>query len=350
MTDLDQRIASVLRERADGEIDARRLLRGSRALGRRRQARRRVSAGTALALVGVLGFVGAVRGDVGGLAGRMPWAATTPGVTPPPVPPLADGVPGAATEPARVATDPQVLHFAVDPAQARYLGWSARRDDVESIRFTVGGGRPVLVEVSRSRDLLSQGGVEGFSFDAGAEPLPFDGSFRQVDGTGGGMILSWRPVAGLYARASTPGTDRDALRRAVEAVRWDEARRCAGPMRLTTLPPAATVVSCGVDVSSFPGGVNVYLSVARGTNATMRVRFDYAGGIAGSRDAGNRTVAGRPAYLSPDATELELLGIPKAHLIATFGGFDKGFSEAEAAAVLAGARLAEHPTDPKTWP
>lgn len=94
MTDLDQRIASALRERADGDVDTDRLLRGSRTLGRRRQARRRITAGTALTLVGVLGLVGVVRADVGGLAERLPWAATTPATPPPPVPPPADGVPG----------------------------------------------------------------------------------------------------------------------------------------------------------------------------------------------------------------------------------------------------------------
>ena len=88
MTDLDQRIVSVLREHAEGETDTGRLLRRSRALGRRRQVRRRVTAGTALALVGVLGFTGVVRADVGGLAERMPWTAATPEVAPTPLPPL----------------------------------------------------------------------------------------------------------------------------------------------------------------------------------------------------------------------------------------------------------------------
>ncbi|WP_319463546.1 hypothetical protein [Micromonospora sp. RTP1Z1] len=348
MTDLDQRIASVLRERAEGETDIHRLLRTSRARGRRRQLRRRAAAGTALALVGVLGFAGVTGADLGGLSGRLPWTAASPTVAAP-VPPRADGVPGAVADPMRVATDAQVLHFGVDPARARYLGWGVRQNEVESVRFTVGSGRPVLVEVSRSVELLSRGGVEGFTFDAVEEPLPFDGTVREVPGQTGGLILSWRPVNGLYARASTAGRDQTALRRAVDALRWDQARRCPGPLRLTTLPPGATVVTCDVDVSAFPGGVNMRFTLLRGENATMRVSFDYASQLAGSRTAGNRTVDGRSAYLYPDGTKLEVLGIPKAHLIATFGGLDKGFTEADASAVLAGARVAEDLTDPHTW-
>ncbi|TYB35833.1 hypothetical protein FXF50_21120 [Micromonospora sp. AP08] len=348
MTDLDQRIASVLREHAEGETDTHRLLRNSRALGRRRQVRRRTATGTALALVGVLGFVGVGGTDLGGLSGRLPWGAATPTAASP-VPPLAGGVPGATADPSRVATDARVLHFGVDPARARYLGWGVRRDEVESVRFTVGSGRPVLVEVSRSRDLLSRGGVEGFTFDAVEEPLPFDGTVREVPGQTGGVILSWRPVDGLYARASTAGRDQAALRRAVDALRWNQARRCPGPLRLTTLPPGATVLTCDVDVSAFPGGLNARFVLGRGEDATMRVSFAYASQLAGVRTEGNRTVDGRSAYLYPDGTRLELLGIPKAHLIATFGGLDKGFTEADATVLLAGAQVATDLTDPETW-
>ncbi|GHJ51909.1 hypothetical protein Nm8I071_12160 [Nonomuraea sp. TT08I-71] len=348
MTDLDQRIASVLREHAEGDTDTHRLLRNSRARGRRRQVRRRAATGTTLALVGVLGFVGVAGTDLGGLSGRLPWGAATPTAASA-VPPRADGVPGAVADPTRVATDPQVLHFGVDTARARYLGWGVRQNEVESIRYTVGGGRPVLVEVSRSLDLLSRGGIEGFTFDAVEEPLPFDGSVREVPGQAGGVILSWRPADGLYARASTSGRDQTALRRAVDALRWNQARRCPGPLRLTTLPPGATVLTCDVDASAFPGGLNARFVLGRGEDATMRVSFDHASQLAGVRTESNRAVDGRPAYLYPDGTRLELLGIPKAHLIATFGGLDKGFTEADATVLLAGAQVAKDLTDPETW-
>jgi hypothetical protein len=241
------------------------------------------------------------------------------------------------------------IHRLLRESRARYLGWGIRQNQVESVRFTVGGGPPVLVEVSRSVELLSRGGVDGFTFDAVEEPLPFDGTVREVPGQAGGLILSWRPVNGLYARASTAGRDRTALRRAVDALRWNQARRCAGPLRLTTLPPGATLLDCDVDASAFPGGVNARFTLVRGQDATMRVNFDHASQLAGSRTEGNRTVDGRSAYLYPDGTRLEVLGIPKAHLIATFGGLDKGFTEADATVVLAGVRVADDLTDPRTW-
>ncbi|SCG74112.1 hypothetical protein [Micromonospora humi] len=354
MTDLDQRIASVLRERAEGEIDARRLLRGSRALGRRRQIRRRAAAGTALALVGVLGFVGVVRADVGGLAGRLPWTATTPAVAPPPVPPLAGGVPGAATEPTLVGSDPQVLHFGVDPDRARYLSWAAHQGTIESVRFSVGAGTPVLVEVTAAAGGLDDFPVEGLPVDVVRDPLPFDGSIRPVSGSAG-LLMSWQPVPGLYARASTTDLDQSAFRRAVDVLRFDTARRCASPVRPTELPTGARVAGCDVDVSSFPGLVTAEVTINRARTQYMWLRYRYASHVAGGRTEGNRTVAGRPAYLSPDGTSLELLGLPRVDLIAQLrwavaGAEPSGFTEAEAGTLLAGAKVAGNPADPQTWP
>lgn len=308
MTDLDQRIASVLRERAEGETDTRRLLTASRRLGRRRQVRRRAATGTALALVGVLGFVGVSGTDLGGLAGRLPWVASTPTVAAP-VPPRADGVPGAAEQPDLVGSDPAVLHFGVDPGRARYLSWAVYGPQIESVRFSVGGGQSVLVEVARSARLFNDMGIDGFPIRADVTRLTFDGTVRQVPGTSGGMVKAWEPAPGLYARASMLGGDQNALSAAVDAVRWNEARRCAGPLRLTTLPAGTTVASCSVDVTTFPKGLNVQLTLVRERSATMWVRMVYGAEIAIKNEPGNRTVAGHPAYLYPDGTKLDRLDI-----------------------------------------
>lgn len=353
MTDLDQRIASVLRERAEGEIDTHRLLRSSRARGRRRQLRRRAVTGSALALVGVLGFVGVTGTDLGGLSGRLPWTAASPTVAAP-VPPRADGVPGAAQRPDLVATDAAVLHVGVDTTRARYLGWTARAGLFEQVRLRVGNGQPVTVEVSRDADLFTGMGIENFPITAAQERHAYDGTVWPVSGTRNGLIMFWRPVAGLYARASTLGGDRAGLKRAVEALRWNEARRCATPFRLTTLPTGATVTGCSVDVAALPGGVNAALTIRR-DRSDMRVRLQYLAEMAGTRSDSNRTVGGRPAYLYPDGTQLELLDIPKAHLIADFGwsieGITRptGFTEADATTLLAGARVAKDLSRPETW-
>ncbi|WP_446216637.1 hypothetical protein [Micromonospora sp. IBHARD004] len=348
MTDLDQRIARVLRERAEGDIDIDRLLDGSRTRGRRRQLRRRTAAGGALALIGVLGFAGVTGPPLTGLPGRLPWTAASPTVAAP-VPPWADGVAGAAQRPDLVGADPTVLHLGVDPAKARYLGWGVRGFGVETVRVEVGGGRPVTVDVARTVEALEGLGIEGFPVDAVPTRHPFDGAVRQAGGTAGGLIMSWQPAPGVYARAAMLGGDRAELARAVAALRWDESRRCAAPLRLDALPIDTTVGGCSVDVSAFPGAINVELTLYRGRSATMFLRLQYAVAIAGSRTDGNRTVDGRPAYLYPDGGKLELLGIPKAHLIADFGWPGKGFTETDAATVLAGARVAKDLTRPETW-
>ncbi|MEU5938747.1 hypothetical protein ABZ807_06085 [Micromonospora sp. NPDC047548] len=349
MTDLDQRIASVLRERAEGETDTHRLLRDSRALGRRRQLRRRAATGTALALVGVLGLVGVTGTDFAGLSGRLPWAAATPTVAAA-VPPRADGVPGAAQRPDLVGTDPQVLHLGVDTSQARYLGWAVyRSNQVESIRFNVGGGQPVLVEVSRSAQMINELLIDGVPIQEAVVRLTFDGAVRQFGRTGGGLVTAWQPAPGLYARASMLVGDRSVLVKAVEAIRWNEARRCAAPLRLSTLPEGATVSACSVDVTAFPKGLKVELTLYREPSATMWVKLLYGAQVAGSTTESNRVVGGRPGYLYPDGTKLELLGFPKAHLTADFGWPEKGFTEADATTVLAGAQVAKDLTDPETW-
>ncbi|MFI7209747.1 hypothetical protein ACIBP4_07870 [Micromonospora maritima] len=357
MTDLDQRITSALRERAEGEIDTDRLLRDARTLGRRRQVRRRLTTGTALALVGVLGLAGAVRTDVGGLAGRMPWAATTP-TTVAPVPPRADGATAAAQRPDLVGSDPLVLHLGLDTRRARYLGWAAyTANRTESIQYRVGGGRPVLVEVSPDRRAVSELLLNGLPAAEGAIPVTFDGRVREFRVGGGGAVRAWQPVPGLYARASMLGGDRSALTEAVDAIRWNEARRCDAPLRLGAVPPDARVATCAVDVGAFPGGLTVELTVVRSPTATLSVQLVHGTQIARDVTSGNRTVDGRPAHLSADGHQLELLGIPKAHLTATFGWLwpneppagQVDFTETEAASVLAGIRVAPDLTDPETW-
>ncbi|MEU3457677.1 hypothetical protein ABZ671_29365 [Micromonospora sp. NPDC006766] len=357
MTDLDQRITSTLRERAKGEIDTRRLLRAARARGHRRQLRRRAAAGTALTLVGVLGFVGVTGTDFAGLPGRLPWIATTPTVAPA-VPPRADGVPGAAQRPDLVGTDARVLHLSLDTSQARYLRWDINvYAEVESIRFSVAGELPVVVDVSRSAEQLNNMGIDGPGSQWIRVPLAFDGGVQPVGATGG-LAKGWQPFPGVYARATMLVGDRAALDRAVDALRWNEARRCEAPLRLTTLPKDATVVGCKADVSAVPNGVTAELTIGRGESSVMYVRLMYGAQIAGSRSDGNRTVDGRPAHLDDKRGQLELLDIPKAHLVAQFGwpwpGVDppKGyvsFTEADAETLLAGARLPEELGRPDTW-
>ncbi|MFG2108428.1 hypothetical protein [Micromonospora chersina] len=350
MTDLDQRIASVLRERAEGEIDTHRLLRDSRARGRRRQLRRRTATGTALALVGVLGFVGVTGPELPGLGGRLPWTSATPSLA---APPRVEGLPGAGQRPDLVGRDPGTLHFGVDPAKARQLTWRTGRG-VEGGRLDLGGGRVVAVDLSTDAAAVESSVHEGMTYpDQPATAADFDGQVRRVPspGPGGqpGWFLRWRPVPGLYARLHTVADDDRGLREAVAALRLDEAHRCASPLRLTTLPPDARLASCEVSVIGFPDSLDVLLTVTRRGDQRLDVRLEYHDQIAGGRADGNRMIGSRPAYLYPKGDELELLGIPKAHLTVRFGWPYQGFTEADATTVLAGARVADPLDRPERW-
>ncbi|MEH1169907.1 hypothetical protein V6V47_31460 [Micromonospora sp. CPCC 205539] len=354
MTDLDQRIIQTLRERAEGDVDTGRLLRGSRALGRSRQLHRRVATGTALALVGVLGFVAVAGTDLDGLTGRLPWTATTP-TEATPVPARVDGAPGAAADPALVGTDPQLLHFGLDPAKARYLSWAVAGDRSEAVRLSVAGGQPVHVEVRNTPEFSIGLTLDGVSVEV-AKPGPptFDGTLQPTTGVAGGLVKSWRPAPGLYARAVMLRGDRAGLERAVEALRWDEVRRCAAPLRLDALPEGATLSACSVDVNSYPRLITAEFTVRRAETQYMWVRYRYAS-QAGTRTQGNRTIAGRPADLSPNGTTLELVGIPRTQVLADFGwpweddNRPTSFTEADATIVLAGARVIEDPTRLQSW-
>ena len=353
MTDLDERINETLHERAEGAVDADRLLRASRARGRRRQLHRRVAAGTALSLIGALGVVGVTGTGLDGLTGRLPWAATTStGATP--VPPRVDGVPGAAADPALVGSDPNVLHFGLDPTRARYLGWEVS-DGGESVRLSVAGGEPVRVDLSSSPELPGSVEIDSRSFDVTAPgPQTFDGEVRPVLGMARGLVKLWQPAPGLYARAVMLDGDRAVLTEAVKALRWNEARRCAAPLRLDALPAGAKVTSCSVGVASYPRLITARFTFKRLDYQVMWLRYQYLS-TAGTSTRTNRTIAGRPAFLSSNGTSLELVGIKGTTVAVDFGLPPGGgrppssFTEADATVVLAGARFAADPTRPESW-
>ncbi|MEU2664488.1 hypothetical protein [Micromonospora sp. NPDC007220] len=348
MTDLDERIVRTLRERAEGTVDTDRLTSRAVAGGRVRRRRRRAGAGLALGVAAVLGFT--VATGVG-LPERVrpPDAAAPDAATA--APPRLENVPGAAARPDLVGTDPQVLHFGFDPARARYRGWHVGFG-VESIRVEVGGGRPVSVALARSADALWEYAVEGLP--PGATGMTggtvFDGTDRlHREGGTSIWIRLWQPAPGLYARAAVTAVTAQEIEVAVGALRLGEARRCVAPVRLTTLPAGARLDQCTVDAGSFPATLHMSLVVNGPGEAETRVAFDYARSTVTGRTAGNRTIGGRAAYLYPRGDQLELLGIPKAHLIVDFSWSHGDFTEADAAVLLGGAQVATDPGDPETW-
>ncbi|MFI1193455.1 hypothetical protein ACH4T9_09355 [Micromonospora sp. NPDC020750] len=351
MTDLDQRIISALRERAESSVDTDRLAAGAVTRGRGRVRRRRAVAGTALGVTALLG-VGVVTGPIGlPLPGQPATSTASAGAAAGAVaPPPADGVPGAAARPDQIGTDPAVLHFGVAPDGPRYLSW-AIEDGVEKIRLGVGGDRTVTVVIARSAGTVLMTPVDGLPGPVAVRVRPgaFAGAVTHDKTVSGKSVWRrhWQPAPGVYARA-TAQNHQDLLDVAA-ALRLDRAYRCAAPVRLAALPEGARVVGCEVNLANFPATFTASLVLAGGQGGRMRVELGYDNDSAGTRTKGNRTIGDRPAYLSPQGDQLELLGLPKGHLVASFGGSYRGFTEADAAKVLGGARVAEDLTRPETW-
>ncbi|MFG1775679.1 hypothetical protein ACGFIR_20420 [Micromonospora sp. NPDC049051] len=348
MTDLDERIVRTLRERAEGTVDTDRLTARAVARGRARRRRRRIGGGTALGLAAVLGLTVATGT---GLPERVRPPDTAAPTVATAAPPRLDDVPGAAARPDLVGTDPQVLHFGVDPARARYLGWYVGFG-VESVRVDVGGGRPVNVALARSAAALRGHAIEGLPVPiTGMTPeTAFDGADRPHRKGGTSVwVRLWQPAPGLYARAAVSASTAEEIEVAVGALRWGEARRCGAPLRLTTLPAGARLDQCTADAGSFPATLHLSLVVYGPGETQTSVTFYYARSMVTGRTAGNRTIGGRAAYLYPQGDQLELLGIPKAHLIVDFSWSRGGFTEADAAVLLGGAQVAADPGDPQTW-
>ncbi|MFI9640957.1 sigma factor [Micromonospora sp. NPDC051925] len=66
-------------------------------------------------------------------------------------------------------------------------------------------------------------------------------------------------------------------------------------------------------------------------------------------EAADRDELWRLILLYPQLGQLELLGLEKAHLTASYGWPSRGFTEADAATVLGGAVVADDLTRPDTW-
>ncbi|MET8370740.1 hypothetical protein [Micromonospora profundi] len=351
MTDLDERIALTLRERAEGPVDVDRLVAGAMVRGRSRVHRRRAAAGAALGVAALLGL-GVVAGPVGHLPGRGP--AIAPGLRDlteaavPLVPPQVDGAPGAAARPDRIGKDPTLLHIGLAPGGPRFLEWDVGGGK-ETAKIDV-GGRTVTIELT-SADVLRFPGAWGMPKLEGPTGNPYDGSVVHADGPDGVPIWRryWQPAPGVYAGASVAGPDEGPLHVAAAALRLDQAYGCTGPLRLTDLPAGAEFTGCWMVVGTFPAAYAVMLRVVDyDRKMGMLVELQYAGTTTMSSAPANRTIAGRPARMDPAGERLELLDIPRAQLFTNLSS-EQRFTEAEAATVLAGTRVAEHLDRPETW-
>ncbi|MFG2048055.1 hypothetical protein ACGFIW_11580 [Micromonospora sp. NPDC048935] len=353
MTDLDQRIDQTLREHAEGTVDTDRLLAVAVSRGRARiRRRRRTTAATVLGVV-VLGAgvaLGPVNLSGSGLDVVIPGLGLPGDAVQAVTPPRLDGVAGAAARPDLVGADPDVLHFGFAPDGPRYISWSVQ-SGVEMARLDI-DGRAVTLELAASADALPlrAQGLPALVPELVKDGV-YDGSVSHAEGPYGVLawLRHWQPAPGVYARASGSGPDERDLFAVADALRLDQAHRCGGPLRLTTLPAGTRLTRCEVTVAPFPAAFGVQMMVSGGSPGAIQVELQYAVGIAGARTEGNRTVGGKPAHVDRRSGELELLGFPKAHLTANFGWPAQGYDEEDAATVLGGAQVAEPLDEPTSW-
>ncbi|MFI7594637.1 hypothetical protein [Micromonospora sp. NPDC049359] len=382
MTDLDEWIARALREHADGHVDTDRLMTAAVNGGRARRRRRRAVIGAALGVAVVLGT---------GVALRMPSAAPPqPTVTPSPVvvtPPLAPGVPGAATRPDLVGTDPGLLHFGIDPTVAKPVAWRSA-GQAESMRLDLGGGvqamaivaaDPQSAEIGDPSQLHDIGPDRTGDSTSDTDPdrtgrsdpgSRYNGVIRRLDQPARGWVLRWQPAPGLYARVSALGDTDAEIRRTAAALRFDEARRCVAPIRLTALPQGARISECDVSVrrlawprtanvtgtttpTQMPGGVSdqteVALIVKLDGKATLPVRLYYSPRPpSGDRGKANREIAGRPVFDMGDFWHV--LGIPNTLLSMGYENrWERSPTDAEVSTVIGGLRVADDLGEPASW-
>jgi hypothetical protein len=316
------------------------------------------------------------------------------------------GVPPAADRPAAVGSDPGVLHFDVDLTglNATETGWTSG-PGYESVEITPGsaarpsqplngghGGSLMQIYVGPDRDRLQAvkddpagiatvdhaGRVTAmagtFTMDP-PESVTIDGrpgriarartvraikgpaenrSKIQAHALGGGWVVEWRPVDGLFAVAQVHGDDRTLALAAARSLRPDRAQRCAAPVRFGRVPREAWT-TCStrirtVGASGWGVWVNSRLVIEQADGGRLDVHLEEQSDRTGFRPT--RTVAGHPAtWLRADPRGLWIIHFGPAEVFVSGASKnDPRLSVDEAVALLSNARMVDDLSDPRTWP
>jgi hypothetical protein len=342
MIDIEERLAHILHDRAAGDVDAAALAAAATTRGRRRLMRRRigVSGVVALPVLAVAGLAAAAPSLVPGLGqGRGEYVTQIA---------AAREAPGAAVRPDLVGTDPNVLHFAIDPAVGIPVLWAsmAGRETIQLTR----DGRLVTVDMARNVDAFDK-----VLYDSVMAERPrtwtdttVDGRPAKVGTVADGHVVRWSPVEGVWIDISSYDESTDGLRAVAEGLWLDEALRCSVPFQLTALPTGARVTGCEVSARSFPQSLTASVLVTS-SDRTMQIHAEYGSRVGGGK-AANYQVAGRDAYLYPAHDELELLDQRGWYVSARAGDKPSGLDVEDAALVLGGVRLADDPETIASWP
>ncbi|ROO50759.1 hypothetical protein EDC02_5612 [Micromonospora sp. Llam0] len=323
MNDVEELLTDSLRGRAAGDVDAAGLLAGATSRGRVYRRRRRLWTGTAVFAAVLLVTAGAVT-VTGGLGDGSfaPGGASTSEL------PRVTGEPGASSDPSRVGTDPNMVHFAAPKltATARHYRWTSG-DGYEQLE--IGLGEQDLVHASIGRDM------------ALLDEVSTRGDY--------GVVIREEPVPGLQLRVQANRDDR--ARQVLAALRLDLAQRIMLPFQLGEVPADARAVHASVgflDGTFVDGGV----TLERGATDRMQVHAERARDDAtGSVHGANHSAGGRPAFRYPDGTEVALLGLPQLLVNARIGQVDRqGFDLADVDLVLGQMNLAADVDSVASWP
>ncbi|WP_430783424.1 hypothetical protein [Actinoplanes sp. G11-F43] len=338
--DLGERLAATLQDRAGGTVDTGALVRGARERGGRLRRRRWLltSAGTAVLALAVAAVVLVTPG--------LP----RPGGTATPALPAAADQPGAAARPDLVGTDPGVLHFTADHlvAGSTHVTWGAAAG-VESVQ-TLGADVTALFLLAGDASALD--GADRTLGSGGGSVTREDVLVGDRPGRawpdGGTWTVDWQPSAGLWARLQMLGAGRAELLTAAAAIRFDGARRCAVPFRLTVVPDGMRTLSCSVMLGS--GGFSEGALLVGDDDRWFSVRVERADGHRPAAPRGELT-AGPYRVDREDTRALRTVaGSCYVGLIRDgWGSWAKGVTEPEALSVLAGYRPAGDPADPSSW-
>lgn len=381
--DVEDQLAATLRTRADHEVDADALLGGSLARGRRRQRHRRigmalVGAGVAGVTTAALAAVPLVMGDGGG--GKPIGAAESPASSPPwrigqigpdakppvrgayPIPALAaQGVPGAADAPEKVGREPANIHFRVEKLSLPVQGvtWAVQPDGLEEMTLSITGadGGPATGRVQLASGQVpepeSSGPTRG---EPGGPVVTTEKPVRIGDrpgtlsvikeGTFTSYEVRWSPVDGLEAIANGFELGEADVIALANAVRWDQAVRCAAPLQLTVLPQGAGIKGCAVRLSTEKiSWVPESVLTLHGPGASMKVEI---GGPVIPSASFSASPADSPDRGWVDDQTLVVYNLDGVPVRLTPTGYAKDAAELVANGLRKPATT--DPNKPETWP
>lgn len=393
-TEIEDRVALSLRDRADREVDTGTLLAGAVRDGRRRLVRQRVGwlGVIVLLIVGVVAF-GALRpyppggGHPANPGPSRPWNDLT-------VRPLDDrlqpasapaATPTALPDPAAVGADPGLLHLSVGPLPGHYVSadWLTGRgeesvvlsDADEAARTKAHSEQgPVITLTTGSSpngEAAGLGTTPDATFQLGGATVS-DYLVRSGPDGAVSRVLRWQPAPGLWVQVGTAADDRKA-RLIAAAVRLDTVHRCAVPFRLTQ-PPAGTATECRMRFTLAPVPLATTIEGAQGSGATYTLTrgadtmsvevasYTGTGDPCGVTDGTRKTPNVSTVLLEsgtgrlytgwesvPDVNRLEACQ-PIGGMAVSVTTVGAGYTAADAVKVVNGLRAAGQRDRPESWP